>query len=84
MAAGTMKMWNADRGFGFIENDAGGPDVFFKTLPCRTLASTLTKSERAFGLLTRLKIPATARRRRAAFDWPERPRLVELGLKVKK
>ena len=28
MAAGILKMWNADRGFGFIENDAGGPDVF--------------------------------------------------------
>jgi hypothetical protein len=21
-------MWNADRGFGFIKDDAGGPDVF--------------------------------------------------------
>lgn len=28
MAAGTLKMWNADRGFGFIQDDAGGPDVF--------------------------------------------------------
>jgi cold shock protein len=28
MGAGTLKMWNADRGFGFIQNDAGGPDVF--------------------------------------------------------
>ena len=28
MAGGTLKMWNADRGFGFIQSDAGGPDVF--------------------------------------------------------
>ena len=28
MAAGTLEMWNAERCFGFIANDAGGPDVF--------------------------------------------------------
>jgi CspA family cold shock protein len=28
MATGTLKMWNADRGFGFIKDDSGGPDVF--------------------------------------------------------
>ncbi len=28
MATGTLKMWNADRGFGFIADDAGGPDMF--------------------------------------------------------
>ncbi len=28
MATGTLKMWNADRGYGFIGNDAGGPDLF--------------------------------------------------------
>jgi CspA family cold shock protein len=28
MAAGKLKMWNADRGFGFIVDDAGGPDMF--------------------------------------------------------
>ena len=28
MATGTLKMWNADRGYGFIADDAGGPDMF--------------------------------------------------------
>lgn len=28
MSAGKPKMWNADRGFGFIAIDAGGPDMF--------------------------------------------------------
>ena len=28
MAAGKLKMWNADRGFGFIKDDTGGPDMF--------------------------------------------------------
>jgi cold shock protein len=28
MAAGTLEMWNAERVFGFIANDVGGPDVF--------------------------------------------------------
>jgi CspA family cold shock protein len=28
MAAGKLKMWNADRGFGFIKDDNGGPDMF--------------------------------------------------------
>jgi CspA family cold shock protein len=28
MSTGTLKMWKTVRGFGFIQNDAGGPDVF--------------------------------------------------------
>ena len=28
MASGTLKMWNADRGFGLIKDDEGGPDMF--------------------------------------------------------
>jgi hypothetical protein len=71
MAAGTLKMWNADRGFGFIQMMRADQTFFFTSPPCKTPASTLTKSEGAFGLHTRLKIPATARRRLAAFDWLE-------------
>jgi len=28
VATGKLKMWNAERGYGFIGDDAGGPDVF--------------------------------------------------------
>src|SRR5258708_29003348 len=28
MATGKLKMWNAERGYGFIADDAGGPDMF--------------------------------------------------------
>ena len=28
MGAGKLKMWKADRGFGFIADEAGGPDMF--------------------------------------------------------
>jgi cold shock protein len=28
MATGILKMWNAERGFGFIKDDSGGPDIF--------------------------------------------------------
>jgi 'Cold-shock' DNA-binding domain len=77
-------MWNADRGFGFIQNDAGGEDVFLHVTAFKTRASRLTKSEKAYGLHTRLKIPATARRRLAAFDWLEsHVAWSELGLMAK-
>jgi cold shock CspA family protein len=28
MGAGKLKMWNVDRGYGFIADDSGGPDMF--------------------------------------------------------
>jgi len=31
MALGNLRMWNADRGFGFIADDAGGAVTFLHT-----------------------------------------------------
>ena len=28
MGVGKLKMWNANRGYGFIADEAGGPDMF--------------------------------------------------------
>jgi len=28
MSTGKLKMWNADRGYGFLSDDSGGPDIF--------------------------------------------------------
>ncbi len=28
MGIGRLTMWNADRGFGFVADDTGGPDMF--------------------------------------------------------
>jgi CspA family cold shock protein len=28
MATGTLKIWNFDRGYGFIIDNSGGPDIF--------------------------------------------------------
>jgi CspA family cold shock protein len=36
MRAGKLKMWNADRGFGFIADDAGGPDMFLHVNEVKT------------------------------------------------
>jgi CspA family cold shock protein len=36
MGAGKLKMWNADRGFGFIAEDAGGPDMFLHVNELKT------------------------------------------------
>jgi cold shock CspA family protein len=41
MGAGKLKMWNADRGFGFIKDDAGGPDIFSTSARCNPRASIL-------------------------------------------
>jgi cold shock CspA family protein len=47
---GTLKMWNAERGYGFIADDAGGPAMVFCTSArCNRRASisdTMRRGER--------------------------------------
>ena len=35
MPTGTLKMWNADRGYGFIQNAPEGRTCFYISLGCR-------------------------------------------------
>jgi cold shock protein len=35
MATGKIKMWNEEKGFGFIKPDGGGADVFFHVTALR-------------------------------------------------
>ncbi len=36
MDSGKLKMWNTDRGFGFIAGDAGGSDAFLHVNELKT------------------------------------------------
>jgi CspA family cold shock protein len=49
MATGTLKMWNADRGFGFIGDDSGGPDIFLHVSALQSEALIQTTSGKANG-----------------------------------
>jgi len=49
MPTGTLKMWNADRGYGFIGDDARGPDVFLHISALQSAGidpDTIKKGER--------------------------------------
>ena len=47
MAIGTVKFFNADRGYGFITNEAGGKDAFVHITAVEQAGmSTLTEGQR--------------------------------------
>jgi len=70
MATGTLKMWKAERGFGFILNDAGGPDMFLHITALESAGidpDSLRPGER---LTFDVEAPVTERPRLATFGGP--------------
>ena len=52
MATGKLKMWNADRGFGFIAQEGGTEDVFLHIT--RLLGSGIDPDDLQKGAFTKL------------------------------
>ena len=63
MASGTLKMWNADRGYGFIADNSGGPDMFLHMAPAAAAGIDYKMSERSDVLRLMSKRPAKRRGR---------------------
>ena len=49
MGTGKLKMWNADRGYGFVSDDSGGPDIFLHISALQSGASIQTTSGKVTG-----------------------------------
>ncbi|MFF7446735.1 MULTISPECIES: cold shock domain-containing protein [unclassified Streptomyces] len=59
MASGTVKWFNAAKGFGFIEQDGGGADVFahFSNIAARGFRELLEGQKVTFDIVTGQKGP---------------------------
>ena len=67
MATGTLKMWNADRGFGFITDDSGGPDIFLHVSAVQSGGLDPDDMRKGERLTYDVKTPATAEPKLATF-----------------
>lgn len=83
MRAGKLKWWSADRGFGFILPDAGGPDMFVHFTDLK--ASGIDPDGVKVGVRLTFETGNTRDDRPKAINVCVSPdtRLVELGLKAK-
>jgi len=62
MPTGTLKMWNADRGYGFIADDAGGPDMFLHISALQAAGIDPDNIKKGERLTFELKAPVRERR----------------------
>ncbi len=73
MATGTLKRWNIERGFEFIQDDAKGPDIFVHAIAFK--AGSTNPDTIVVGTRLRYEIEPTRDGKTRACDI----RLVELG-----
>jgi CspA family cold shock protein len=83
MAAGKLKMWNADRGFGFIADDAGGPDMFLHVNELKSAGIDPDRIRIGDRLTFDTDRTRDGKTKPAIFVPRDIRRLVELGLKAK-
>ncbi len=67
MSAGSLKMSNVERGFGFIQDDAGGPDIFLHITALQDAGISRTASSEAIDLCTKSTTLAMEGRKPAMF-----------------
>ena len=67
MAAGTLKMWNEDRGFGFIQDDTGGPDIFLHVTAVRDAGIDLDDIRKGIRLTYEIETARDGRTKAGSF-----------------